>query len=118
MINNRVQFPKGSDGESHHALIAFQTELHKVPQLRTLYERVGFEATQPACVSGFGFANNGMVDSLARFVSDPLFTLSNVQQVADLVAFLLCISGELEPPGPDPAPRAMGRARDRSRLAA
>ena len=95
-----VQTPKGSDGEGHHALIMFQGELHKIPQLRTLYERVGFEATQPACVSGFGFANNGMVDSLARFVSDPLFEISDVQQVADLVAFLLCISGELEPPGP------------------
>jgi DNA-binding beta-propeller fold protein YncE len=95
-----VRPPKGSDGESHHALIMFMGELNKVPQLRTLYERVGFEATQPSCVTGFGFANNGVVDSLARFVSDPLFEISTVQQVADLVAFLLCISGELEPPGP------------------
>ncbi|MEQ1892470.1 MAG: hypothetical protein ABL998_08025 [Planctomycetota bacterium] len=95
-----VQTPKGANGESHQALISFQGELHKVPQLRTLYERVGFDATQPACVSGFGFANNGVVDSLARFVSDPLFNIASVQQVADLVAFLLCISGELAPSGP------------------
>jgi len=95
-----VRNPVGPNGEKHLALIGFQGELFKVPQLRTLYERTGFEATQLTSISGFGFASNGIVDSLTRFVSDPLFTLGGVQDAADLVAFLLCISGELEPPGP------------------
>jgi len=92
--------PLGPNGERHHALIQFQGEVFKVPQLRTLHERTGFDATQLENVAGFGYVHNGSVDSLARFVSDPSFGLTSLQDVADMVAFLLCLSGELEPPGP------------------
>jgi len=95
-----VEPPLGPNGERHHALIQFQGEVFKVPQLRTLHERTGFDATQLESVAGFGYVHNGSVDSLARFVSDPSFGLTSLQEVADMVAFLLCLSGELEPPGP------------------
>ena len=94
------QPPLGPNGERHHALIQFQGEVFKVPQLRTLHERTGFDATQLENVAGFGYVHNGSVDSLARFVSDPAFGLTSLQEVSDMVAFLLCLSGELEPPGP------------------
>jgi hypothetical protein len=82
----------------------------KVPQLRNMHEKVGFEATQLMNRSGFGFLHDGSVDSIARFVSEPIFNVQSDQDIADLVAFMLAFSGSdlpqgstsvlaLEPPG-------------------
>lgn len=82
----------------------------KTPQLRNLYKKRGFNATQLVNTSGFGVLHDGSVDSIERFVSEPVFTITNNQMVADLTAFLLAFSGSelpqgsvnspLEPPGP------------------
>src|SRR4029450_11300180 len=59
--------------------------------------------------AGFGFLHNGSIDSLSRFVSEPGFQLVSLQEVSDLIAFLLSFSGSdlpaqaghpLEPAGP------------------
>jgi hypothetical protein len=83
----------------------------KVPQLRNLYDKVGFEMSQTVSRSGFGLLHDGSVDSIARFLSKPSFIgLTDDQDIADVVAFLLAFSGSdlpagdpsdpLMPPGP------------------
>jgi hypothetical protein len=62
--------------------------------------------------SGFGFSHDGGVDSLVRFVQDS-FLLTDDQQTADLVAFLLSFTGSDLPGGsltdPDNAPGVTSR---------
>lgn len=107
-----VPIPPGPNGERHHALVSVDGSTNvsmKVPQLRNLHERTGFNTTQLASTAGFGFLHDGSVDSIERFLSEPIFTPAGVQDVADLTAFMLAFSGSdlpdgdvgniLEPPG-------------------
>jgi hypothetical protein len=107
-----VEIAEGPNGEKHHMLVSQDGSTNvsiKVPQLRNAYEKVGFEATQTMNLAGFGFLHDGSVDSLARFVSEPVFDVTSDQDVANLVAFMLAFSGSdlpsgspstfLEPPG-------------------
>lgn len=109
-----VEIPPGPNGERHHALVSQDGSTNvtiKIPQLRNLYDRVGFETTQLENTSGFGFLHDGSVDSLARFIAEPVFDIGSVQELADLVALMLAWSGSdlpqgstnniLEPPGTD-----------------
>jgi hypothetical protein len=82
----------------------------KTPHLRNLYEKTGFNTTQLTNTAGFGVLHDGAVDSIERFINEPVFTTPSDQATADLVAFLLAFSGSelpqgsptsiLEPPGP------------------
>ncbi len=105
-------FPVGPNGEHHRMLVSQDGSTNvtiKVPQLRNEYKKVGFNATQTLNLSGFGVLHDGSVDSLERFVSEPVFVVTSEQMVADLTAFLLSFSGSdlpqgsptnfLEPPG-------------------
>jgi YVTN family beta-propeller protein len=107
-----THLPPRPNGERHHALVSDDQQTNvsiKVPQLRNLYERVGFDFTKTDSTSGAGFVHDGSVDSLARFVAEPLFNVQSDQDIADLVAFMLAFSGSdlpsgapfnlLEPPG-------------------
>jgi YVTN family beta-propeller protein len=97
-----VPFPVGPNGEHHLMLVSQDGSTNvtiKVPQLRNLYEKVGFEATQLSNHSGFGLLHDGSVDSIARFVSEPVFTVTSDQQVANLVALMLSFSGSDLPQG-------------------
>jgi YVTN family beta-propeller protein len=109
-----VPFPVGANGEHHNGLVSvdgFTNVTMKISQLRNLYEKVGMDLTQTSNLAGFGFAHDGSVDSLARFITEPVFNLTSDQEVADMVAFLLAFSGSdlprgsataiQEPPGPD-----------------
>ena len=95
-------FPAGPNGERHHGLVALQdvgTGVTKVPHLRNLYERTGFEAVLETSRAGFGYMHDGAFDSLSRFASEPGFGLNDLQEVADVVALLLSFSA------PQPLPR-------------
>ncbi len=97
-----VPIAPGPNGERHHALISQDGTTNvtiKTAQLRNLYEKVGFEATQQKNLAGFGFLHDGSVDSLSRFLSSPVFQVQSDQQVADLVAFMLAFSGSELPSG-------------------
>ncbi len=97
-----VPLAVGPQGELHHQLVSVDGSTNrtlKTPQLRNLHEKIGFEATQASNRAGFGFIHDGSVDSLARFVSEPAFTTASNQEVADLVAFLMCFSGSDLPAG-------------------
>lgn len=107
-----VPIAPGPDGERHHMLVAADGVTNrsmKVPQLRTLYDKDGFDLTQLLNTAGFGVLHDGSVDTPERFVAEPAFDVQSDQDVADLTAFLLCFSGSdlpagspttlLEPPG-------------------
>ena len=97
-----VPIPLGSGNEHHHSVVSdsgFNNLTMKIPQLRNLHRKVGFDRTQTTNRSGFGFLHDGSVDSLARFVSEPIFNVASDQDVADLVAFLLSFSGSDLPVG-------------------
>lgn len=93
--------PEGPSGEHHHMLLKRngQGQTVKVPHLRNLYERTGFDTTQLSNSAGFGFINDGSMDSLARLMNLSTFEVQNVQETADLVAFLLSFSGSDLPTG-------------------
>ncbi|MBI5865185.1 MAG: hypothetical protein HZB38_11885, partial [Planctomycetes bacterium] len=103
----------GPNGERHLAVSNADGSTNvsiKIPQLRNEYEKVGFELTQLRNLAGFGVLHDGSIDSLSRFVAEPVFSVTSDQQIANLVAFLLAFSGSdlpmgspstlLEPPGP------------------
>jgi len=109
-----VPLPAGPNGEMHTGLVSVDGSTNivfKVPHLRNMHEKVGMELTQLESVAGFGFSHHGVVDSLARFITNPAFQVASDQEVADLVAFMLAFSGSdlprgmgndiNEPPGPD-----------------
>lgn len=107
-----VPLPLGPNGEARLGLVPLDSKTNrtlKVPQLRTLADKVGMELKQVESLSGFGFTQDGSTPTLAMFLNS--FELENDQQVADMIAFLLSIPGSelptgsteaaaLEPPGP------------------
>ncbi len=105
--------PPGPNGERHLALVSQDGSTNvsiKIPHLRNQYEKVGFEMTQVSNRAGFGYLHDGSVDSIARFLNEPVFNVTSDQMTANLVAFMLAFSGSelpagspnnpLEPPGP------------------
>lgn len=97
-----TQFPTGPNGEKHHACVSVDGSTNvsiKVPQTRNVYDKSGFNTTQLSNRTGFGFLHDGSVDSIERFVSEPIFTVASDQEVADLVAFMLSFSGSDLPTG-------------------
>ncbi len=103
LVGFNLQFiPTGPLGEHHHQIVSVDGSTNvsiKTPQLRNLYKKVGFEATQLENTSGFGLLHDGSVDSIARFVSEPAFSVVSDQDVANLVAFMLAFSGSELPSG-------------------
>jgi YVTN family beta-propeller protein len=102
----------GPNGEKHHMLVNVDGTTNvsmKVPHLRNAYERNGFNTTQLLNTAGFGFVHDGAVDSIERFIAEPIFDVVSDQDVADLTAFMLAFGGSelpagsatniLEPPG-------------------
>jgi len=105
--------PAGPLGEAHIAVIppVFQRPQNfKPPSLRDLYDRTGCDNASTTSRAGFGVRHDGLIDSLARFAARPFVDVTGDQDIADLVAFLLSISGETQaegvfddvdhPPGP------------------
>ena len=87
--------PLGPDGESHLTVVELLGNdfASKVPQLRNMHEKTGFNLTQLENNAGFGYRTSGVDDSLERFLSRNIFELANDQEVADLVAFMLSFAG-------------------------
>ena len=113
----------GPQGQHHVAVVSVDGSTNvtiKIPQLRNEYLKTGFDCQHTTNSAGFGVLHDGSVDSLERFVSEPVFNLRSDQDVADLVAFILSFSGSdfpapvpataFEPPGPpsQDTPAAVG----------
>ncbi len=113
LVNGVYQrLPAGPHGEKHLSLVSVDGSTNraiKVPQFRNAYKKVGFNTTQTRNTAGFGYLHDGSVDSLERFISEPAFNVNSDQEVADITALILSITGSelpqgsvnnpLEPPG-------------------
>ncbi len=107
-----AEIPPGPNGDLHHGLVSVDGANNvtlKIVQLRNIYERVGFDTTQKTNLVGFGFAHDGAFDSLPRFFRLGFDGIDNMQELADIIAFLMAFSGSdlpapkggrMEPPGP------------------
>lgn len=107
-----LPIPPGPNGEHHLMLVSVDGSTNraiKVPQLRNQFDKVGFELTpgNPS-YSGFGVLHDGSIDSIARFVSEPVFRVQSDQDVADLTALILSFSGGFNQPNPGPLPEPPG----------
>lgn len=94
--------PVGPDGEHHLMVVSVDGSTNismKVPHLRNIHEKVGFDMTQTSNRAGFGFLHDGSIDSITRFISEPIFTVNTDQEVANLVAFMLAFAGSDLPTG-------------------
>jgi YVTN family beta-propeller protein len=111
--NTYQAVPVGPLGQHHVAVVSVDGSTNvtiKIPQLRNEIEKTGFNTLQPPVPpsthtennAGFGVLHDGSVDSLERFVAEPVFNMRNDQDIADLVALMLCFSGSDFPP-PSPA---------------
>lgn len=110
ILGEYVPIPPGPKGE-HYLMttglsFAQKRRTFKVPQLRNLYKRVGFERASERSRNGFGFFNDGGEQLEQFFARFPNFVSD--QEVSDMVAFMLAFSGGdlpstpgelLEPPG-------------------
>lgn len=95
-------YPPGPNGENHVTVNSVNRSTNnstKIPQLRNLYDRVGFDTTQRYNLAGFGFLHDGSVDSIERFVSEPVFDVASDQEYANMTAFMLAFSGSDLPLG-------------------
>ena len=120
--------PPGPNGENQLALFVMDGTVEstiKVPQLRNLHEKTGFETTGLLSHQGFGYEHDGVTDTLTRFHMHPTFFLPDDQGVSDVVALMMSFSGSdlpegstaygpflvFEPPGPpsQDAHAAVGR---------
>lgn len=107
-----VPIPTGPLGEHHLALVSVDGVTNraiKVPHLRNQFDKAGFETTpgNPS-YAGFGVLHDGSVDSVARFVSEPVFEVQSDQDVADLTALVFSFSGGFNQPNPGPLPEPPG----------
>lgn len=95
--------PLGPNQERHHAVVSVDgsTQRHfKVPQLRNMYKKTGFDLETLENTSGFGYLHDGSVDTLVRFFAEPLFDLGTAQRLSDVLAMMFAFSGS-EFPGWD-----------------
>ena len=87
--------PDGPLGERHVSLVqqARSNDLpFKIASLRGLSEKVGANFLGTESQAGFGFAHNGAVDSLTRFIQDG-FNFVEDRSTKNLIAFLLSFTG-------------------------
>ncbi|MEL7471672.1 MAG: GC-type dockerin domain-anchored protein, partial [Planctomycetota bacterium] len=97
-----TELPAGPSGELHHALVSVDGSTNisiKIPQLRNMHEKVGFNTTQLENTAGFGYLHDGSVDSIERFIAEPVFSIGGVQDLADMTAFMLAFPGSDLPLG-------------------
>jgi len=88
-----ASIPPGPNG-GHHFPLALRLEgslPSKIAQFRNLPDKVGMDGTRTRSRAGFGFGHDGSVDSLTRFLNGVRVVPD--QDVADLIALLLSVSG-------------------------
>ena len=88
--------PAGTNGELVSGSILSEAQSMKVPQLRNMYEKTGFDSFSGSNNRGFGFTHDGSVDSLLSFLEFDGFLflpgdLGDLQR-ADVTAFLMCFA--------------------------
>lgn len=106
--NNCHSLPTGTNNQMFNGNAEGETQDFKIPHLRNMYEKVGFDVIRPNLQSGnggnigtatqkkgVGFLHDGSV-SLTEFLAAPVFN-STTQQERDLFAFMLAFPTESAP---------------------
>src|ERR1051326_2021557 len=96
-----LQLALGTNAAHHIAAIELERNSDlpfKIPSLRNMFDKFGLDLTRTNSRSGFGFAHDGSVDSLVRFVQDG-FGFTNDQATANVAAFLMSFTGSDLIPG-------------------
>ena len=99
-----VPIAPGPNGERHSALISIDAApgplavgnqgAFKIPQLRNQLDKHGLNyKIANASTLGFGLFHDGRVDDLDTLMGSNVFDVDSDQDVADLVAFSLCVNG-------------------------
>jgi DNA-binding beta-propeller fold protein YncE/mono/diheme cytochrome c family protein len=88
--------PTGFAPQLTPAMALQETQAIKVPQLRNMYEKTGFDATQASNNRGFGFIKDGSVDTMLNFLRFPGFQFTNDQERLDVEAFLMSFSTDTQ----------------------
>src|SRR6185295_3533980 len=86
----------GTNGEHHVSLVSrLEGGLPaKTAQFRNILDKVGMDGASTQSRAGFGFGHDGGSDTLVRFViAEGRLTNQSAQVVANLVSFLLSVSG-------------------------
>jgi len=87
-------FPTGGSNQIISANLLAEPQAMKVPQLRNMYEKTGFDSlTSASNTRGFGFTHDGAVPTLFDFFKLSVFNFAagaaGDQQRRDIVAFML-----------------------------
>ena len=83
--------PTGENGFIIPKDILLDDQDFVVPQLRNMYEKTRFDATQPWTVRGFGYFPDGSFPTLLDFLGGRIqFEWENEQEKLDVASFLLC----------------------------
>ncbi|MBZ0251714.1 MAG: hypothetical protein K8I02_00105, partial [Candidatus Methylomirabilis sp.] len=85
--------PSGTNGEIIGATALQESQSFKVPHLRNMHEKTGFRRDSLANNRGFGFAHDGVDDTLVTFLSRAVFVYPGdpVQMKRDLEAFVFSL---------------------------
>ncbi|MBI4851004.1 MAG: hypothetical protein HY819_04165 [Acidobacteria bacterium] len=63
----------------------------KIPQLRGMYQKTGYLREPGKQLSGYGFAHDGVFDTLLNFLKTINFTFNNDQERKDVEAYVLAL---------------------------
>jgi DNA-binding beta-propeller fold protein YncE len=74
---------------SNRVIVSQPPQPLKVPHLRNLYQKLGFNRFLPSTIDGFGMDHDGHVSTFLDFFAGQAFVDYSVQQKKDLAAFLL-----------------------------
>jgi YVTN family beta-propeller protein len=100
-----VDIPPGPLGEAHQAIIAVDgtgEKAFKTAPLRNQIDKQGFN-TKPnpndggnphVSTHGFGVLHDGGIDNLDSFLGSSVFDIDGDQDLADILAFNLCVNGD------------------------
>jgi YVTN family beta-propeller protein len=81
--------PIGSNRMLITSLILMEVQQMKVPQLRSVYRKTGFQRAAAPQKSGFGYTKDGVVDTLATFLNLSQFNTWPVATKDDIATFLM-----------------------------
>lgn len=89
-------FAPGTNGQLTNAAALLETQSMKIPHLRNLYRKTGFDQLSMASNRGFGFIHDGSVGNIFTFLQSGVFTFAagaaGTQQRKDIEAFMLAFS--------------------------
>jgi len=80
--------PTGTSGLIFPAGSIVEHQAFESPQFRNIYEKTGFDPTQPQSVRGFGYTHAGDEPTVFSFLASPIFTFANDDQKRDVESFL------------------------------